>query len=377
MSDAFRCTTDASASIGGAPQVPGGGQVVPVLQAQDGSFVGTDDNGDMVSFDAGGNTRWIVPNDTPQIATADGGVIGQSGITYDQNGNATGMMNLLTYSWLGYAYQGDPAQVWMNMPDFGLSFGAFSGGSLSPNGAATKLVQAQVFLPVEMADPTLGEKPYTSAFAAQLPGEIDSAKMAVHSMAFGDAKASAFTSALEVTNRVVAFIGHAASFGGPPETPYNALGLCLGNECLAPTALVQETASNGAPWQYEPPSPYYLTQLPDGFAPKTKVVFLAACGINQAFTNQWVLKPSKQALIVPLYTSPVKNGPSNKYNEIHLEQAATDLQYMLQQLSVGTSVGGAVDQVNTLNSGPGAVTNYKWTVIPETSRDVTFKTPSN
>ncbi len=104
MSDAFLCTTGASASIVGAPQVPGGGQVVPVLQAQDGSFVGTDDNGDMVSFDAGGNTRWIVPGDTPQIATADGGVIGQSGITYDQNGNATGQVGLYAQSWRGFMY---------------------------------------------------------------------------------------------------------------------------------------------------------------------------------------------------------------------------------------------------------------------------------
>ncbi len=61
---------------------------------------------DMVSFDAGGNTRWIVPNDTPQIATADGGVIGQSGITYDQNGNATGeMASLPIQSWTGNIYQ--------------------------------------------------------------------------------------------------------------------------------------------------------------------------------------------------------------------------------------------------------------------------------
>jgi hypothetical protein len=89
-------TSGASASVVSAPQVPGGGFVSPVLQAQDGSFVGTDDNGDMVAFDASGNVRWIVPNETPQIATADGGVIGQSGITYDQNGNATGMMAMPT-----------------------------------------------------------------------------------------------------------------------------------------------------------------------------------------------------------------------------------------------------------------------------------------
>jgi hypothetical protein len=112
----YLATASASGSFVFQPQLPNGESIKPVLQAQDGSFVGvlwdsSTNNLDMVAFDAGGATRWIVPNEQPQIATADGGVIGQSGITYDQNGNATGMMNLLTYSWLGYAYQSDPAQV--------------------------------------------------------------------------------------------------------------------------------------------------------------------------------------------------------------------------------------------------------------------------
>ena len=92
------------------PDIPGeSGVVVPVLQAQDGSFVGTyrDSSGqtDMIAFDQSGNVRWIVPNDTPTIATDDGGVIGQSGITYDQSGNATGQTNSYTQSWPGYSYQ--------------------------------------------------------------------------------------------------------------------------------------------------------------------------------------------------------------------------------------------------------------------------------
>ena len=85
--------------------------VEPVLQAQDGSFVGTvwaGEDGDtryMVAFDAAGSMRWSVPNEQPLIATADGGVIAQSGITYDQNGNATGQMGILpVYSWPGNAY---------------------------------------------------------------------------------------------------------------------------------------------------------------------------------------------------------------------------------------------------------------------------------
>ena len=70
----------------------------------------------MVAFDAGGNMRWIVPNETPQIATADGGVIGQSGIIYDQSGNATGMISGATQSWRGNEYQGQGLCNPMGMP---------------------------------------------------------------------------------------------------------------------------------------------------------------------------------------------------------------------------------------------------------------------
>jgi hypothetical protein len=109
-----------------APQIPGQEEeVVPVLQAQDGSFIGTTwiPGGEflqmcMVAFDEHGTVRWIVPGYGPKIATADGGVIaqayksGESGgffgpaVTFDQNGNATGQMaSLATYSWTGYSYQ--------------------------------------------------------------------------------------------------------------------------------------------------------------------------------------------------------------------------------------------------------------------------------
>jgi hypothetical protein len=91
------------------PNQSGVTPVVPVLQMQDGSFVGTmrDDgfNPTMVAFNADGSVRWSVAGEIPQIATADGGVIGQSGITYDASGNATGQMNVGTQSWPGYRYQ--------------------------------------------------------------------------------------------------------------------------------------------------------------------------------------------------------------------------------------------------------------------------------
>ena len=67
--------------------------LTPVLQAQDGSFIGTSDDG-MSGFDQSGNVKWTVPNFSPRIATADGGVIAQSfdgltTITFDTSGNAS------------------------------------------------------------------------------------------------------------------------------------------------------------------------------------------------------------------------------------------------------------------------------------------------
>ena len=135
-------TTGTSVSVIGAPQIPGQGDaIVPVLQAQDGSFVGyvadgNTGNNDMIAFDATGNVRWVVPNDQPQIATADGGVIGQSGITYDQNGNATGQVGLYTQSWRGYMYTDGLAQrVSLRPSDYAFSFAAVSGGN--PSGSGT------------------------------------------------------------------------------------------------------------------------------------------------------------------------------------------------------------------------------------------------
>ena len=87
---------------------PLAGQAEPVLQAQDGSFVGSY-GFDMISFDQSGNVRWMVPNYSPLMATADGEVIATSdymlATVFDEDGNATGRIpNMPIYSWKG-AYQ--------------------------------------------------------------------------------------------------------------------------------------------------------------------------------------------------------------------------------------------------------------------------------
>ena len=93
----------------------------------------------MVAFDQAGNVRWMVPNEYPLIATADGGVIGQSGISYDQNGNAIGQISspLPTYSWGGNSYQiASTDLVVLNPLYFAVSFWAFQGGTPARNNTA-------------------------------------------------------------------------------------------------------------------------------------------------------------------------------------------------------------------------------------------------
>lgn len=279
------------------------------------------------------------------------------------------MVETPTYSWRGNAYQvGSVDQVASTMVDFALSFGGFALGNLSGNGTYVKLVQGRVFIPFEIADPNLQETPQTSIFAAGLNKRYDGTKMAVAAFPFYQAGASDFLKALTITNSVVAYIDHGISLN---ETPFNAVGLCFAGfpytDCLAPTPLITVTTDTGSQGTVSPPvGEAWDPPLPTGFAPKAKVVILAACGITSAFEAQWTLGQG-QALVVPVY-DPGSN------NQIHLEQAAADVQFMLDQLSDGLSVGSAVDMVNAPN---GAARNYQWTVIPKAGRDVNFKTPSN
>jgi len=76
-----------------------------------------------------------VPNEYPQIATADGGVIGVSGITYDSNGNATGQIaNMPIYSWKGAYEYGSLDSVSSAFVNISAKFGAVAGGNLTGNG---------------------------------------------------------------------------------------------------------------------------------------------------------------------------------------------------------------------------------------------------
>jgi len=117
-SSAFYLATTSGSSVASNVQMSVPNQaapVKPVLQRADGSYIGTVGIGpqpgrvtqtNMIAFTSSGTTLWTQPYDTPQIATAGGGVIGASGTTYDQNGNANGQLaNMPTQSWTGNSYR--------------------------------------------------------------------------------------------------------------------------------------------------------------------------------------------------------------------------------------------------------------------------------
>jgi hypothetical protein len=115
--------------------------VQAVLQRADGSFVGTVSStvgNFMVGFTGAGSTLFTVPNDTPQIATSNGGVIGASGTTYDQNGNVDGQIGTpLTQSWSGNSYKlGSVDQVAAMPIQPAGSFWPFQSANVSANSTA-------------------------------------------------------------------------------------------------------------------------------------------------------------------------------------------------------------------------------------------------
>jgi len=154
--------TGGSASVGSAPQVPGldtGSAVVPVLQAQDGSYVGTfemieggEERSYMVGFDQSGSVRWMVEGYTPQIATDDGGVVATddsgAAVTFDQDGNATGQIpSLPTESWIGNEYFAAGSVVLVSMPPmFPDATSYWPQVGANPSGNGTAFVQCPCLL---------------------------------------------------------------------------------------------------------------------------------------------------------------------------------------------------------------------------------------
>jgi hypothetical protein len=156
-------------------------EVNPALQLQDGSFVGIAGFA-MLNFTASGSVRWSIPYDSPAIATVDGGLIGTSDVTYDQNGNATGQVVVLptfgnvfgqssglpTYSWTGKAYEvafGSVDEVFsLPFNPAAPLFWSFSGANPSENGTSPLCRDDRDQLTKEYSTYSSGFIPFCSSF---------------------------------------------------------------------------------------------------------------------------------------------------------------------------------------------------------------------
>jgi hypothetical protein len=184
------------------PAVPSqGAPVEPVLQLQDGNFVGTAwgyGGSYMVKFDLSGHVLALAGGGySPQIATADGGLIaatsgvyGPSGLisngttaTFDANLNVTGQLATLpTYSWTENAYTDCPVNQIVG----------------------SRVYSASNFLPMAGANPSSNSTPSFFTKHVTIVGWIDKSpisippKSSVNSVLFDDLNKSPTSCALTV-----------------------------------------------------------------------------------------------------------------------------------------------------------------------------------
>ena len=108
----------------------------------------------MIAFDASGNVKWTIPGYNADMATADGGIVADTGtvctpngctagtaVTFDANGNATGQMaSSPGESWTGESYAtlgGSISDTGQQLFDVDVtSYSATAGGNPSQNGTA-------------------------------------------------------------------------------------------------------------------------------------------------------------------------------------------------------------------------------------------------
>lgn len=131
-----------------------------------------------------------------------------------------------------------------------------------------------------------------------------------------------------------------------------------------PTAVAPEYCYEGNPGKFAGGGGYYAC-LNNGFTPRAKVVFLAACGIDAKFLAGWHLAPQGQALIVPQY------APGNVQEDLNLRFASQEWQAMLVVLANGSTVDQAVAQGKAQAVRDGA--NYTWTIAPGGDGSVNFR----
>jgi hypothetical protein len=91
----------------------------------------------MVAFNSSGQLFWSQANDSPQSATSDGGIIGSSGVTYDQNGNANGQAQVISPDWQGQSFSAGGSGIQINYSFANLAPGFAPMAGINPSGIAS------------------------------------------------------------------------------------------------------------------------------------------------------------------------------------------------------------------------------------------------
>ncbi len=252
--------------------------------------------------------------------------------------------------------------------DVALSFNAFAYGSPSRNGTAVKVVRSPMFIPFAISGPadpasiftiTQADRRNVANYYGTLATGLMPTQVALYRLAIEQATAARFFGAIGTTNTIVGYIDHGLDFGDQAvemsvDDRYRARALCFWTTCLAPAALTTTTTPDGRVWTVGAPTGGMLDVLPDGFNPRAAVVFLAACGIDDAFIAQWHLSNVGQALIVPVYSN------TNPKMELDLGSAADEWKAMLLSLAKGSNVQAAVAAGNAVAA---TQTEHTWQII--------------
>jgi len=375
---------------------------VPILQRQDGSYMGTFPTNvqvgifscvqtNMIAFNLAGAQLWIKPNYTPQIATADNGVIanpvplspqpfcggggGGGGssvaVTFDPNGNQTGQTLSNGDSWTGnsYAITGDPVVASLNLPytDYAINFQATPLGNLSTKGTSVPPGPVvKTFMPFQVFTSGLTDSQYVLGLQTAIP--ITKADLNF----YRKPKATLAEFQKQLAKRVdaIALISH-----GNVANNTIAVGLCFDPPANAASGITLNCTVTS---QYSNATAQGVTMTEvNSFSTQAKIVFLAACDAAQNnFTSLWnITRATKgQALIIQ---------DVSKYNgRVNLAHAAVAWQAILGQLGLipnaqqqtgvqGMTVAKAVAAAN--NNMTANQYSERWTWIGDGSVTIAHK----
>jgi hypothetical protein len=245
----------------------------------------------LASFDKSGNIKWSNLGYYAQIATSDGGVIGQSysgqSYTFDANGNSTGQIaNMPVQSWLGFAYQmGSFDQVSFEPTDEALSFWSSLGGNPSiVNPVAVKLQHTRVFIPYGLYNLPEWE---CTATSCGLSAPVKDPKDAVFRNNLISA-VPAWESVMDVRY---------SQPNSPQNGSYESISMGLAfpaSQCLWFYNLQPKVPPGRLPWTFP-----CQNDPANGVTQKPRIIFVGMCGFTSTMLNDWTVNTNTQGAHLP------------------------------------------------------------------------------